>query len=117
MALYEERLPAALDRMREAHFFIHLMESFYHVSDSFRYSLNSFIRSIKEVPQLISQELQHEAGFPEWFRGRRAALADDPLISHLSRERDYIVHRGMLRPASHCTVGVADLRMMRLGLG
>lgn len=117
MCTYQEKLSSTLDRFKEARFFIHLLERSYHVSDSFRYSLNSFIRALKEVPQLISMELQNEDGFPAWYRERREALKADPLISHLSEQRDYIVHRGMLRPASFCTVGLSEGRGIKLGIG
>jgi hypothetical protein len=43
----------SLDRWQECHWHIHQMESNYHEPDGFRYSVNSFIRAVKEVPQML----------------------------------------------------------------
>src|SRR5690242_7245127 len=111
-----ERLAPAMDRIQEAHFFLHGMEESYHSADAFRWNLNAFLRALKEVPQLIGMALQNVQGFPEWFRPRREALGDDPLIAHLSQQRDYVVHRGMLKPTSTATLGLTDGRSIRLGV-
>ena len=48
----ERRLAAAGDRIREAHFFIHELESYYHEADPFRWHLNAFLKALKEIPDL-----------------------------------------------------------------
>jgi hypothetical protein len=61
-------------------------------------------------------ELQNELGFTDWFREQRHQLTRDPLIAHLSKQRDIVVHRDMLVPPSSCAVGVTELRGMKLGM-
>jgi len=64
-------IESALDRFREAHFWIHTLEEYYHLADPFRWHLNAFLKSIKEVPQLIQMGLQNRPGFSAWFREER----------------------------------------------
>jgi len=112
-----ERLESAMDRMQEAHFFLHGLEEYYHAADPFRWHLNAFLRALKEVPQLTAMALQNVAGFPAWYRPRREALATDPLIRHLAEQRDYVVHRGMLKPSSSAMLGITRGRGIKLGMG
>jgi hypothetical protein len=110
------KIESCSDRFQESHFWIHSMEQFYHYADPFRWHLNAFLRSLKEVPQLLQMELQNEAGFSKWFRNHRAKLASDPLISFLSKQRDYVVHRGMLIPGSKGAIGLTEGRGIKFGL-
>src|ERR1043166_4381867 len=107
----------ALDRLQEAHFWLHGMEAHYHHADPFRWYLNAFLRAIKEIPQLISMGLQNRIGFPAWFRPHRTALDTDPLIKQLASDRDFVVHRGMLKPKSSGFLGITEGRGLKLGMG
>jgi hypothetical protein len=95
-----DKISSALDRFQEAHFWIHKLEDHYHDADLFRWHLNVFLKAIKEVPQLVIMALQNERGFPAWFKAVRALLSEDPLMSELSLNRDFVVHRGMLKLGS-----------------
>lgn len=107
---YTDAMRGSLDRFQEAHFYLHQMERFYHEADPFRYSLNSFIRALKEVPQLVSMELQNHAGFPTWFRKKRDELRSNDLLLFLHDQRNFIVHRGTLLPASNGAIGITESR-------
>lgn len=111
-----DRIPAAFDRFQEAHFWIHGLESHYHYASHFRWHLNAFLKSLKEIPQLLQIELQNENGFTGWFTDQKRALNEDPMIAYLSKQRDVVVHQRMLIPDSHCAVGVTELRGMKLGM-
>jgi hypothetical protein len=112
-----ERLSPALDRLQEAHFWLHGLEAHYHNADPFRWHLNAFLRAIKEIPQLISMGLQNRIGFAAWFRPHRDALSSDPLIQKLAKDRDLVVHQGMLMPRSSAAIGITEGRGMKLGIG
>jgi len=103
--------------MSEAAFHVHQMELAYHFADPFRWSLNCFLRALKEVPQIIQMELQNNAGFKEWFHQRFEPIKHDPVMSKLRRERNEVVHKAMLKPASKATVGIAERGMVKLGVG
>jgi hypothetical protein len=112
-----EIIASAYDRLEEAHWNIHQMELNYHESDSFRYSLNSFLRVIKEVPQILQMELQNRQGFTQWYRERRQITNEDPLIADLFKKRDIVVHKSMLKPKSSAYLGVTEGRGLKLGMG
>lgn len=122
MKCAHSRVEASLDRWRECHWHIHQIERTYHEPDSFRYSLNSFIRAVKEVPQLLQMELQHEPMYRQTIKPMVTALYRDPLLSLLHKKRDFLVHQGMLVPHSSGYAGVTrghgKLKMgMTFGVG
>jgi hypothetical protein len=108
----------ALDRHTEAHWYLHQLNEHYHEADPFRYSLNSFLRSLKEVPQILQMQLQNKKGFKEFFAPLRSSLQQDPLFGSLSKKRDLIVHQGMLMPESKVYVGFSKGpgRGLKLGI-
>jgi len=110
------RISAAIDRFQEAHFWLHMMQQFYHDADPFRWHLNVFLKAIKEVPQIVQMELQNVEGFSAWFRPHYQELKDDELYGLLSKNRDFVVHRGMLVPNTRAVLGVTEGRGMKLGL-
>jgi hypothetical protein len=114
-ALYE-RISSSLDRLREAHFWLHGIEQYYHFAEAFRWHLNSFLKALKEVLQLLSMELQQAKGFKQWFVPKRTVLHSDPLLKVLHDHRDFVVHRGMLIPKSIAMIGVTEGRGMKLGI-
>lgn len=91
------------------------MEQFYHSAEPFRWHLNVFLKAIKEVPQLAQMALQNEPGFPAWFAAPAMRIKDDPLLSMLAKQRDFVVHRGMLELSSKGTLGITELRGIKLG--
>ena len=66
-----ERIEPALDRFREAHFWLHGLEEHYHFADPLRWHLNAFLKSLKEVPQLLQMGLQNQKGFSKWYAAER----------------------------------------------
>jgi hypothetical protein len=93
------------------------MEEHYHKADQFRWSLSSFLRVLKEVLQLVTMEVQQNKELSAWLRVEKKRLHDDPLIAFLFKQRDVVVHKAMLKPASKGTVGFTRGRGLKLGLG
>jgi hypothetical protein len=106
----------SLDRFQESHFWIHSLQRFYHEANLFRWHLNAFLKAFKEVPRLIEMGLQNRPGFSVWYRPHRDKLNNDPLISFLSSQRDFVVHRGMLGLKSSGTIGVTEGSGIKIGL-
>lgn len=117
MECVHSQLGAALDRWAECHWHIHQMEANYHEPDPFRYSLNSFIRSLKEVPQILKMELQNHSLYPAKIKPAIDATKRNELLNKLSTQRDFIVHRGMLELASVGKIGTTEGRGFKIGLG
>lgn len=112
-----DRIPASFDRFQEAHYWIHGLEQYYHFSSHFRWHLSAYLKALKEIPQLLQMELQDQPGFKTWFRDKMRDLRNDPLIAHMAKQRDMVVHQRMLLPDSICSVGITELRGMKLGMG
>lgn len=112
-----EKIGAALDRLHEAHFWIHMMEEHYHKSDLFRWYLNVFLKAIKEIPQLITMAMQNTDGFKDWYKPKIEELNNDPLMKKFSKDRDIIVHKDMLFPESFIYIGITEGRGMKFGRG
>lgn len=110
------KISSSFDRFQEAHWWIHALEIHYHEADLFRWHLNAFLKAIKESPYLLQQELQNHAGFLTWFKPQKEKLQSDPLLKFLSKQRDYVVHRGMLKPGSRGTIGITEGRGIKLGI-
>jgi hypothetical protein len=72
---------SSIDRVAEAAFHVQQLEHAYHFADPFRWSLNCFLRALKEVPQIIRMELQSRPGFKAWFDARFEPVRTDPLIN------------------------------------
>ncbi len=94
-----------------------MMEEHYHKADRFRWSLNSFLRTIKEVIQLVTMEIQQHPEVSDWLREEKKKLSKEPLMNFLFKQRDMVVHKSMLKPASKGTVGFTRGRGLKIGLG
>lgn len=112
-----ESLSSTFDRLEEAAWFIRLMEENYHFADRFRWSLSSFLKSLKEIMQLLTMELQKDKITSAFVKQKKTALSSDPLINYLYRQRDIVVHKSMLQPASTGSVGFTRGKGMKLGIG
>lgn len=66
---------------------------------------------------MMKMALQNSPGFPLWFKPHKAALATDPLLSQLSKHRNYVVHQGMLVPNSKAMIGITEGRGLKLAMG
>lgn len=110
-------LESSLDRLEEAAWFIRMMEEHYHQANCFRWSLNSFLRALKEVVQLVTMEVQQRPDVSTWLKAEKLALSQEPLISQLFKQRDVVVHKSMLKPASKGSVGYTRGRGLKIGLG
>ncbi len=111
----QEHIEASLDRWTEAHWHIHQMEEHFHVPDLFRYSLNAFVRSLKEIPQILTMELQNQPEYQKQFKPAIDELNQDPLFCVFRQKRDFIVHRGTLRLHSSGSVGTTEGRGFKIG--
>jgi hypothetical protein len=101
-------IESSLDRWLECHWHLHQMESNYHVPDPFRYSLNSFIRSAKEVPGILMTDLQRHLAVRDEIDSELKKLQENALFATLKKRRDFLVHRGMLAPKSHGRIGATE---------
>lgn len=112
-----KQLESSFDRLNEAEWHIRKMEEHYHQADQYRWSLNSFLRALKEVLQLVTMEVQHHEELREWYKEERKSISQDPIVGFLFKQRDIVVHKARLKPASKGTVGFTKGRGIKLGIG
>jgi hypothetical protein len=117
MPCVHDKIDAALDRWQESHWHLHQVEKNYHYADAFRYSMNSFIRSLREVPDLISMALQNISGFTKWHRPIKETLEkEDSLFRIIIEHRDFIVHRAALIPGSRAHIATIRGLVVKMAL-
>lgn len=104
----------ALDRWAECHWHIHQMEAHYHQPEAFRYALNSFIRAMKEVPQILKMTIQNQKGLKESIRPALNELEGSALFKQLSTTRNFLVHQGMLELESSGSAGTVEGRKIKI---
>ena len=73
-----------------------------------RYALNSFIRAVKRLPRILKMEIQHKKKLREGLAEYFAKLLKNDLFQRLSKRRDFLVHQGMLAPASRGSIGTSE---------
>ena len=110
-------LSSSLDRLNEAQWHVELMQENYHSAAKFRWALSSFLRSLKEILQIITMETQKHKNLKSWYSEERKKLVLDPIINFLGKQRDIIVHQKALETKSKCRVGFALGTKMKLGMG
>jgi hypothetical protein len=107
-------LKLSLDRWEECHWHLHQMEVNYHEPEPFRYSLNSFIRAVKEVPLMLQSDLQRHPEVRARIKTLQAAVFANDLFKILGKQRDFIVHHGALNLKSRGQIGTTEGRRIKL---
>jgi hypothetical protein len=110
-------LSSSLDRLNEAQWYVQLMQEHYHCAEKFRWALSSFLRSTKEISQIISMEIQQHKDLNQWYKKENKERHKDPIVSYLVKQRDVVVHQKMLETASKGTVGFTRGKGIKLGIG
>src|SRR5690625_1888961 len=62
-------------------------------------------------------EVQGDKNLSKLVADKKSELSNDPLIGFLYKQRDVVVHKSMLKPASSGSVGFTRSRGMKHGLG
>lgn len=114
MACAHTLIEPALDRWSECHWHLHQMEANYHQPDTFRFALNSFIRTFKEVPQLLLITTQNHRELRKAIAPVVDALESSALYKTLTLKRNFLVHRGMLELESRGSAGTTEGRKIKI---
>lgn len=101
-------LELSLDRWNECHWYLHQMEANYHEPEPFRYSCNSFLRSVKEVPQALMNDIQKHPNIRDKIQLNFQQVRDNELFRTLAKQRDFVVHHGALNLNSQGLIGTME---------
>lgn len=97
-------LPSSHDRLREAHYFLHRLETTYHNPDPFRYYLHAFVQAFESTTELLRSETQNDGRYKE-FRSSLKEFTRRDVVQKLINARNVVAHRESLVPDSSVTVG------------
>jgi len=114
MSCAHQPIEASLDRWHECHWHLHQMEANYHEPDPFRYSLNSFIRAIADVPEMLTKNLERHEPVRRVIKPRLKEMESSELFAILRIRRNFIVHQGMLAVQSQGSVGTVEGSRIKL---
>ncbi|NTW53392.1 MAG: hypothetical protein HGB15_01215 [Chlorobaculum sp.] len=106
----------ACDRLFEARWHLDNAKQEYHKPDGFRYSINAFIRCTKEIPGMISKEMQNKSNYQSEIKPILDELNKNPLFQILKKKRDFIVHQGKLEMQSTGRIGTTELRVDKISI-
>jgi hypothetical protein len=101
-------LELSLDRWQECHWYLHQMEGNYHEPEPFRYSINAFLRAVKEVPQALLNDVQRHPAIKARIKPLQDAVSKNVLLYTLGKRRDFIVHHGALNLKSRGQIGTTE---------
>lgn len=93
---------------------LHQMEANYHEPEPFRYSLNSFIRAVKEVPLKLQNDLQRHPEVRVRIKTLQDTIFANDLFNMLGKQRDFIVHHGALNLKSRGQIGTTEGSKIKL---
>ncbi|WP_434352937.1 hypothetical protein VH441_06990 [Psychrobacter sp. HD31] len=65
---------------------------------------------------MVTMEVQGDERLKSLVASKKSELSEDPLIHFLYKQRNLVVHKSMLKPASKGSVGFTRGRGMKLGL-
>ena len=108
MSCAHQPIEASLDRWHECHWHLHQMEGNYHDPAPFRYALNSFIRAVADVPELLTKNLERHESARRAIKPRLKEVIATDLFSLLRLRRNFIVHQGMLDVESRGCIGTIE---------
>lgn len=107
-------IPNSHDRFNEAHFYISEMLNNYHDPDRFRWNLNSFLQTLRNVTFTIQKELNQKQGFQKWYEEQQNIMKSDELLKKFVDGRNMVVKERNLKMNSQAEIGLFRGRKLKL---
>lgn len=107
-------IPNSHDKFQEAHYYLEAMMKNYHAPDVFRWSLNSFLQSLRNVTFVIQKELKHTPGYEKWYGIQEQKMRQDKILKKFVEGRNIVVKEGNLKINSVAQVGLFRGRKLKL---
>lgn len=115
---YEQICPVlnAHDKIEECDYFLFQMIRYYHISRLFRFYLNAFVKSFREITFMLQTYKNVIPGFSNWYAKKQEEFKNDRLLKWLSNSRTKVVHQDMLKTKSKLEAGVYRGRKLKLAI-
>ena len=104
------------DKLEESAFFLAQMSFYYHNSRFFRFALNAFVKSFREITFMIQTYKSLIPNFDNWYKTKQDEMKSDRLLKWLADSRTTVVHKDMLKTNSNVEAGVYRGRDLKLAI-
>ena len=108
--------PATVDKYWEAWYFLLGMCDQYHDPYAFRYELNAFIQSLRNITFMVQSEPSRPKDFDSWYSNEQKMMRADQDLRKFVEARNLIVKQSNLATASKAELGLFRGRRFKLGL-
>lgn len=98
------------DTFEQAHYHLHQCLINYHNPTEFRYNLNSFIQTLRNITFALQSEKRQIPNFEEWYSEKQSKLKENQLLKNFVEGRNIIVKQGMLESKSKISSGLFKFR-------
>lgn len=104
------------EKYNEAIYFICKCLESYHKPDEFRYNINAFIQSFRNITFMLQSEENRPEFFDEWYTQKQEEMKTHELLQRFVSARNIVVKKSMLETRSTVRVGIFRGRKMKLAI-
>ncbi|WP_057938817.1 hypothetical protein [Algoriphagus resistens] len=101
---------ATHDTFEQAHYHLHQCILNYHNPSQFRFNLNSFIQSLRNITFALQSEKRKIPDFDVWYSKKQEQLKENDLLKKFVEGRNVVVKQGMLESKSKVSSGLFKFR-------
>lgn len=102
---------ATHDIFEQAHYHLHECIKNYHNPTQFRFNLNSFIQSLRNITFALQSEKRKIPDFEIWYSEIQEILKNNDLLRKFVEGRNVVVKQGMLETKSKISTGLFRYRV------
>lgn len=104
------------DKLNEAFYFLLTLLSYYHNADLFRYHLNWFIQSLRNITWILQKEKHKIPNFDKRYKTQQKVMESNAILKLFVNARNIVVKKWMLESKSKLWVGVFRWRKLKLAI-
>jgi hypothetical protein len=99
-------IPATVEKFTESHYFLIKMCEKYHFPLEFRFNLNAFIQSFRNISFVFKSEENKIENFEKWYAEKQEKMITDEVLKSFVITRNLVVKQDMLKARSKAFIGV-----------
>ena len=104
------------DKYIEAWHFLTTLVDQYHNAKLFRWYLNAFIQSLRNVTFMLQAEKKKFPDFENWYAAQQQVMKQNTLLNKFKEGRNIVVKQRMLKAKSTAFAGIFRRERMKLGM-
>lgn len=113
---YEHECPIinTHDKFVETWWFLTRIAEYYHNEKLFRFYLNAFVQSLRNITFMLQNEKSCIPDFDKWYLKKQEKMRSNPLLRNFVDSRNYVVKQRMLKAKSKVEMGLFRGYKMKL---